>query len=136
MGWGGCNGGGLECGEGEEEEGDEDDQGADGDGGLRPGEDVGAVDSRGGFQGGRRRGRRRREEILLLVDNGVVFREEDQKKTHTPAFATALGLGWDTHLPLSISLTSVCLVSFAPSTPLSFKSTALIPFPLFLSTHQ
>ncbi|KAJ9695859.1 hypothetical protein PVL29_011035 [Vitis rotundifolia] len=31
--------------------------------------------------------------ILLLVDNGVVFREEDQKKTHTPAFATALGLG-------------------------------------------
>ena len=82
-----------------EEEGDEDDQGADGDGGLHPDEDVEAVGSRGGFQEGSRRGRRRTEEIFLLVDNGVVFREEDQKKTHTPAFATALP--WLRHPSLS-----------------------------------
>ena len=69
-----------------EEEGDEDDQGADGDGGLHPDEDVEAVGSRGGFQEGSRRGRRRTEEILLLVDNGVVFREEDQKENSYPSF--------------------------------------------------
>ncbi|KAJ9678251.1 hypothetical protein PVL29_022986 [Vitis rotundifolia] len=42
---------------------------------------------------------KRTEEILLVVDNGVVFREEDQKKTHTPAFATALP--WRRHPSLS-----------------------------------
>ncbi|KAJ9678892.1 hypothetical protein PVL29_020940 [Vitis rotundifolia] len=37
--------------------------------------------------------------ILFLIDNRVVFREEDQKKTHTPAFATALP--WQRHPSLS-----------------------------------
>ena len=75
--------------------GDKDDQGVDGDGGLRPSEDVEVVGSHGGFQGGRIR----TKEILLLVDNGVVFKEEDQKKTHTLAFAIALP--WRRHPSLS-----------------------------------